>query len=147
MQDILKKRKYKKLIILLLCVLMLSNIAHMKVLCFGVDGHIELESAFNSCCEDHDEHGSFYAAAQGIFSFQAEGEESKRCGLCIDIPITIDIITLSNTDQKWDPIVQISGTNLHIDTEKLNSSVYEKTLYNFNTISYYEPLRTVIMLV
>lgn len=142
-----KKRKYEKRIIVFLFILIMSNIAHCKVLCFGADGHIEIESAFNSCCEDHEEHANFYVPTWDKYSSQAEDEESKRCGLCIDIPITNDLIQLSDTNQKWNHIFQIPAINEIKDIDKLNNSANNLISCFFNSTSYYMPLRTVILLV
>ncbi|MCP4262104.1 MAG: hypothetical protein GY774_32080 [Planctomycetes bacterium] len=139
-----KKQVYKKGIIVFLCLLVVGNLAHGKVLCFGVDGHIELESAFHDDCS---EPGHSSVSGQVVLSSKADSEICEHCGPCIDVPISKDLVKISNTPQKLNPIFLIQTTNLHTDIDKLNSSVYTFTKDTIFDTSYFDPLQTVILLV
>ena len=138
------KQIYKKCVIVLLCISIAANLAHWKVLCFGADGHVEFESAFHKCCEDPD-----YSSApdQNELSYKAGHETCKHCGPCVDIPISNDVVQISNTPQKIITKFPVSTTYMLIDTDEHSSSVYNLASNIFTDTSYFRPLRTVILLV
>ena len=133
MLKLAKQQMYKKCIIVFLSLLIVCNLVHWKVLCFGADGHIELESAFHKCCEDPD-HSS--APDQNEFSYKAGHETCKHCGPCVDMPITNDLVQISNTPQKIITKISLPTTYMFIDTDKLNSYVY-----NLVSNSFIDPAR------
>ena len=135
---------YKKCVIVILCISIAANLAHWKVLCFGADGHVELENAFHKRCDDPD-HSS--APVQNVFSSKAGHELCNHCGPCIDVPIPNDLVQISNTTQKLNQKFLVQTTYMLIDTDKLNSSVYNLASNTFTDTSYFTPLRTVILLV
>ncbi len=139
-----KKQIYKKCIIVLICLSIAGNLAHWKVLCYGADGHIELESALHERCEDPD-HSS--VSDRTTLSSQAGHENCKHCGPCINVPISNDLVQISNTDQKLNQKFLVQTTYMFIDTDKLNSSVYNLVSNSFTDTSYFTPLRTVVLLV
>ena len=144
MLKLAKKQTYKRYIIVFLCFLIVGNLAHWKVLCFGADGHVELESAFHECCDEPD-----YSSApnQNGLHYKAVHENCKHCGPCIDMPISNDLVQISTTSQKIISKFPVTITNMLIDTDKLNSSVYHLASNNFTDTSYFTPLRTVVLLV
>ena len=144
MLKLAKKKRYRKYVVLLICLLVVGNIAHWKVLCFGADGHIELETAFHERCDDPDHYD---ASEQNMLSSKAGHEICKHCGPCVDIPISNDLVQISNTPQKLNIKFIVSTTYMLIDTDKLNSSVYNSASNTFSDTSYFDPLCTVILLV
>jgi hypothetical protein len=122
--------------------LKLTGKQNWKVLCFGADGHVEFESAFHERCDDPD-HSS--APVQDVFSSKASHEICNHCGPCIDMPITNDMIQISNTPQKIITKLSVPTTYMLIDTDKLNSSVYNLASNSFTETSYFSPLRTVVL--
>ena len=139
-----KQQMYKKCIIVFLSLLIVGNLAHWKVLCFGADGHIELESAFHKCCEDPD-HSS--APDQNEYSYKAGHENCTHCGACIDMPISNDLIQISNTPQTIITKFTVPSTYMLIDTDKLNYSEYNIASNSFTDTSYFRPLDTVVLLI
>jgi hypothetical protein len=138
------KQMYKKCVIVLLGISIAANLAHWKVLCFGADGHVELESAFHKCCEDPD-----YSSApdQNGLEYKAGHENCTHCGACVDMPISNDLVQISNTPQKIITKFPVSTIYMLIDTDKVNSSVYNLASNSFTDTSYFSPLRTVVLLV
>jgi hypothetical protein len=138
------KQMYKKCVIVLLCISIATNLIHWKVLCFGADGHVEIESAFHECCEDPD-----YSSApdQNGLSYKAGHETCKHCGPCVDIPISNDMMQISNTPQKIITKYPVPATYMLIDIEEHSSSVYNLASNSFTDTSYFRPLRTVILVV
>ncbi len=139
-----KKQMYKKYFVVFICLLIAGNLTHGTVLCFGADGHIELESAFHERC-DHPVHS--YASDQNQLSSEAEHEICKHCGPCVDMPISNDLVKISNTPQKLITKFLVPTTYMLIDTDKLNSFVYNLASNTFTDTSYFTPLRTVVLLV
>lgn len=139
-----KKQMYKKCIVVLICLSIVSNLAHGTVLCFGSDGHIEIEAAFHECC-DHPVHSS--APDQNQLSCEAEYEISKHCGPCIDIPISIGLAKISRTSTKLNPTFPAPVINMVVLTDKFDFSAYNSASNTFAATSYFTPLRTVILLV
>ena len=134
----------KKCVIAFLCISIAANLTHWKVLCFGADGHVEFESAFHERCDDTD-HSS--APVQDVFSSQAGHEMCNHCGPCIDVPISITMAKISRTPQQLNQQFLLETTYVFIDTEKHSSSVYNSASNSFNDTSYFDPLRTVILVV
>ena len=139
-----KKQMYKKFIIVFLCLLIVCNLAHWKVLCFGADGHIELEPAFHKCCEDPD-----YSSTpdQNELSYKEGHGICKHCGPCVDIPISNDLEQISNTPEEKITEFSLPATYILIDADKLNSFVYNVNSNTYTDTSYFDPLRTLILLV
>ena len=144
MLKLAKQQMFKKCIIIFLSLLIVGNLAHWKVLCFGADGHIELESAFHKCCEDPD-HSS--APDQNELSYKAGHETCKHCGPCVDMPIFNGLVQIFNTPQKIITKFPLTTTSMLVDTDKLNSSVYNVASNTYTDTPYFSPLRTVVLLV
>ncbi len=139
-----EKQMYKKCIVVLICLSIVGNLAHGTVLCFGSDGHTELESAFHERCGDP-VHSS--APDPKKLSRKAEHEICKHCGPCVDIPISIGLAKISQTSTKLNPTFPAPVTNMIVLTDKFDFSAYNSALYTFAATSYFTPLRTVVLLV
>ena len=139
-----KKQMYKKYFVMFICLLIAGNLTQGVVLCFGADGHIELESAFHKQCEDpvHS-----YASDQNKLHYEAHHVEGKHCDPCVDVPISIDLAKISHTPKQSNPTFPITAANMIAGTDKPNSSAYNFAPNTFVATSYFTPLRTVIMLV
>lgn len=83
---------HKKCILVLTCLLMFGNLAHRAVLCFGADGHIEIESVFHEQCGNH---ARFHPADQKRSEHMHI--KDKHCELCVDIPLSDNYITKQST--------------------------------------------------
>ena len=138
------KQMYKKCVIVLLCISIAANLIHWKVLCFGSDGHVEIESAFHKCCENPDNSS---APDQNELSYKAGHENCTHCGACVDMPISNDLVQISNTPQKIITNFPVPTIYVLIDNDKLNSSVNNLASNTFTDTSYFDSLRTVILLV
>jgi hypothetical protein len=90
------KQLCKKSMVVLICLLMVGNLVQGPVLCFGSDGHIELESAFHKRCDDpvHS-----YASDQNRLSYEAGHEKNKHCEPCVDVPISISLTETFRTSE------------------------------------------------
>ncbi len=139
-----KKQMYKKCFIVLICLLIAGNLTHGTVLCFGADGHIELESAFHERC-DHPVHS--YPSDQNQLSSEAEHEIGKHCGSCVDVAISIGLAKISRASTQLNPTFQVPATNVIVATDKFDFSAYNSASNTFSATSYFTPLRTVILLV
>ncbi|MFQ5771531.1 MAG: hypothetical protein ACE5HX_13415 [bacterium] len=139
-----KKQMYKKCIAVFICFLIVGNLAHGTVLCFGSDGRIEIESAFHECC-NHPVHS--YASDKNQLSSEAEHEIGKHCGPCVDVPISIGLAKISRASKQLNLTFLAPATNVIVATDKLNFSAYNSASNTFVATSYFTPLRTVILLV
>ncbi|MBA7484223.1 hypothetical protein ES707_19747 [subsurface metagenome] len=139
-----KKQMYKKYFVVFICLLIAGNSAQGVVLCFGGDGHIELESAFHKQCEDpvHS-----YTSEQNQLSYQVDHIKGKHCAPCVDVPISIGLAKISHTPKQLNPTFPVPATNMIVGTDKPNSSAYNFAPNTFVATSYFTPLRTVILLV
>ena len=140
-----RKQVYKKCVVVLICFLIAGNSVHGTVLCFGADGHTEIESAFHERCNDpvHS-----HAPDQNQLSYKAEHEKAKHkhCEPCVDIPISISLAKISHTPKQLNPTFPVPATNTIIGTDKPDSSAYNFTPNTFVPSPYFRPLRTVILL-
>jgi len=122
---------------------MAGNSAHWAVLCFGSDGHIEIESAFHGRCDDpvHS-----YTSDQNQLSYEADHEEGKHCKPCVDIPISIGLAKVFRTPKQLNPTFPVPVTNMIVLTDKFNFPACNSAPNTFDAASYFTPLRTVILL-
>jgi hypothetical protein len=83
--------------VLLICLLIIGNLAQGTVLCFGADGHVEIESAFHERCTTptHAPH----AEPQQLSRWVAH-EKGDHCGPCIDIPISTTPVKITRLLKK-----------------------------------------------
>ena len=139
-----KKQMYKKCFVVLICLLIAGNLTHGTVLCFGADGHIELESAFHERC-DHPVHS--YPSDQNQLSSEAEHEIGKHCGSCVDVAISIGLAKISRASTQLNPTFPAPVANMIVLTDKFDFSAYNSATNTFAAPSYFTPLRTVILLV
>lgn len=134
----------KKYVVVFICLLIIGNLAQGTVLCFGADGHIELEYAFHKCC-DHQVHSS--ATGQNQLSREAGHEKDKHCEPCVDIPISIGLAKIFHTPKRLNPTFPVPATNVIVLIDNLIFSAYNSISNTLETTSYFTPLRTVILLV
>ena len=138
------KKLCKKCMIVLICLLIIGNLAQGTVLCFGADGHVELESAFHKHCDDpvHS-----HTSDQNQHSHEAGHEKGKHCEPCVDIPISIGLAKISHKPKQLNPTFPVLSTNVIILTDKLDFPAYNSISNTFVDTSYFTPLRTVILLI
>jgi hypothetical protein len=120
------------------------NSAQGTVLCFGADGHIELESAFHEHC-DHAVH--FHTSDQNQPSYETSHERCEHCRPCVDVPISFGLAKISPVKKQLNPTFLVPSTNVIVLVENLGSSAYDSISNAFFDTSYFTPLRTVILLV
>jgi len=135
---------YKKFVVLLICLFVAGNSAHGVVLCIGVDGHIEIESAFRECCDDL---VRFQLTERNRLSCQSDHEKDKHCGPCIDIPISIGLAKITHVSKQLNSTFPAPATNVIVLANKFNLSVYNSASSAFDVASYFTPLSTVILLI
>jgi hypothetical protein len=69
----------------LICLLLLGNVPNGLVLCFGADGHVELELASHKKCVGADHQSSVkHSESPGVEELH---QDHKHCQPCADIPI------------------------------------------------------------
>jgi hypothetical protein len=129
--------------VVLICLLIIGNLAQGTVLCFGADGHVEFEPAFHKHC-DHPVH--YRASDQNQHFYEAGHEKGKHCQPCVDIPISIDLAKISPVTKQLNPTYLVPATNVIVLTDNLDFSAYNSVSNTFVDTSYFTPLRTVILL-
>ena len=142
--NLAKKQMYKKCFVVFICLLIAGNLTHGTVLCFGADGHIELESAFHERC-DHPVHS--YPSDQNQVSSEAEHEIGEHCEPCVDVPISIGLAKITLVPEQLNSTFPAPATNVVVLANKFNLSAYNFASNTFAAPSYFTPLRTVILLV
>jgi hypothetical protein len=139
-----RKQIYKKCFVVFICLLIVGNSAHGVVLCFGVDGHIEIESAFHERCDDP---AHSQPTDQKQLSYEADHQKGKHCQPCVDIPISISLAKISHAPKQSNSTFPAPATNVIVLANKFNLSAYNSASNTFAATSYFIPLRTVILLV
>jgi hypothetical protein len=129
--------------VVLICLLIIGNLAQGTVLCFGADGHVELEPAFHKRC-GHPVH--YRASDQNQHFSEAGHEKVKHCQPCVDIPISIGLAKISHISKQLNPTSPFPAANVIADTDKTNCSAFHLISNTFIDTSYFTPLRTVILL-
>ncbi|MGB2808257.1 MAG: hypothetical protein WBC22_10975 [Sedimentisphaerales bacterium] len=137
------KKLYKKCMVVLICFLIIGNLAQGTVLCFGADGHVEFESAFHKHCDDpvHS-----HTSDQNQHSHEAGHEKDKHCEPCVDIPISIGLAKISHISKQLNPTSPVPTANVISDVDKINCSKFHLISNTSLDTSYFTPLRTVILL-
>ena len=137
-----RKQIYKKCFVVLICLLIVGNSAYAAVLCFGEDGHIEIESAFHKRCDDpvHSQ-----PTDQKQLSYQVDHVEDRHCEPCVDIPIFISLAKISRASKQLNSA--FPATNVIVLANKFNLSAYNSASSAFDAAPYFTPLRTVILLI
>jgi hypothetical protein len=129
--------------VVIICLLIIGNLAQGTVLCFGADGHVELEPAFHKHC-DHLVH--YHASEQNQHSHEPGHEKGKHCEPCVDIPISMGLAKISHTPKRSNPTSPVPAANVIADTDKINCSAFHLISNTSVDTSYFTPLRTVILL-
>ena len=124
-----------------MCLFIIGNLVPWNVLCLGADGHVEVESAFNDCCNSPD-HSSL--TDSDFFSSTEDHEMCKYCGPCIDIPIINDIVRISKKTQELN-LKYPTTTSFLVDSNNFNSTENHLVSKNFSDTSFYIPLCTVVL--
>ena len=144
----ISKRTYKKCIVVLICLLFVSNSTHGAVLCFGSDGHVEIESAFHERCDDH---AHSQPTDQKQLSYQSDHiiDENidENCEPCVDVPIYIGLAKIIRVSKQLNFTFPAPVTNVIVLANKFNLSAYNSVSSAFDTASYFTPLSTVIFLI
>ena len=144
MLKLAKNKKYRKYVVLFICLSLVGNLAHWKVLCFGEDGHVEIESAFHERCNDPHLH---LISDKTTLSANEGHELCSHCGPCVDIPISNDLADISKIHQKINVQYQVPITYILFDNDKINSFLYNSASNGFADTSYFDPLYTVVLLI
>ena len=139
-----RKQIYKECVIVLICLLIVGNSAHGVVLCFGVDGHIEIESAFHERCDDP---AHSQPTDQKQLSYRSGHVKDKHCEPCVDIPISISLAKITRVPKQSNSTFPAPATNVIVLANKFNLSAYNSASTAFDAASYFTPLRTVILLI
>jgi hypothetical protein len=137
------KKLCKKLMVVLICLLIIGNLAQGTVLCFGADGHVELEPAFHKHC-DHRVH--YHASVQNQHSHEPGHEKGKHCEPCVDIPISASLAKISHTFKQLKTTSPAPAANVIADIDNINCSAFDLISNTSDDTSYFTPLRTVILL-
>ena len=129
------KQIYKKWFVVVMCLLMGGNSAHGVVLCFGVDGHIEVESAFHERCDDP---AHSRPTDQNQLSYQSDHTKDRHCEPCVDIPISGNCVTKRITSfvmKKSSPLKILSETIISVSTNDTVSTNKERVAKSGNRVS------------
>ena len=138
------KQVYKKCFVVLICLLLAGNSAHVVVLCFGANGHIEIESAFHERCDDS---AHSQPTDQNQLSYQVDHVEDRHCKPCVDIPISISLAKITHVSKQLNSTFPAPATNVIVLANKFNLSAYNSASNTFDAAPYFTPLRTVILLI
>ena len=138
------KQIYKKCLVVLICLLIVGNSAHGVVLCFGVDGHIEIESAFHERCDDP---AHSQPTDQKQLSYQSDHVKDRHCEPCVDVPISVSLAKISSVPKQLNSTFPAPVTNVIALTSKFNLSAYNSASSVSDAASYFTPLCTVILLI
>ncbi len=137
-----RKQVYKKCLVVLICLLMVGNLAYGVVLCYGVDGHIKIESAFHERCDGR---AHSQPTDQKQLSYQSEHAKDKHCEPCVDVPISIGLAKITRVAKQLKSTFPAPAATVIVPADKFNLSAYNSALSAFDATSYFRPLRTVIL--
>jgi hypothetical protein len=143
MVNLTGKKVYKKCAVVLICLLVICNLAQGVVLCLGADGHIEIESAFHKRCAGPAHSG---ASDKNQSFYQSDNEDCKHCGPCIDVPISFGFAKIIRMPKQVNSTVSAPAAVVIAASDKLAFSAYNSASDTSSITSYFTPLRTIILL-
>ena len=139
-----RKHVYKKCVVVLICLLIAGNLTHGAVLCLGSGDHIEIESAFHNRCGDH---SHYQQAKQKRLSDQNDHITARHCEPCVDVPITIGMTKRGRTIEQLNSTFQVPAAKTIVPDGRFNNSAYSLGSNIFDPVSYFVPLRAIILLI
>ena len=139
-----RKQIYKKCIVVLICLLIVGNLAQGVVLCFGSDGHVEFESAFHERC---DSHSHSQPTDQRQLSYQSDHLENSHCEPCIDVPITIGLAKITDVFEQFNSTFHVPAVETIVLEGRFNNSAYSSGSNVLDAVPYFAALRAVILLI
>ncbi len=128
-----KKKIYKECVIVLICLLMFGSVACGAVLCFGSDECVSIELRPPDCCDD-------------CLDVPVQPSPNS-CDECIDIPIYIGLAKITRVSKQLNFTFPAPVTNMIVAGDKLNFSAYNSASSAFDAVSYFTPLRAIILLI
>lgn len=138
-----RKQRYK-CVAVLVCLLIAGNSVHGTVLCFGTDGHVEIEPTFHERCNDpaHSKH-----TEQKQPSYQVNHVENEHCRPCLDFPISTGLVKIARTPKQLNRAFSAPATTVIAPADQFNLSAYNSASISFGAAPYFVPLGTVVLLI
>jgi len=137
-----KKQIYRKSIVVLICLLIVGSSVQGAVLCFGADGHIEIESGFHERCDDavHS-----HSPEAGQLDYEVVHEKDRHCEPCFDVSLSVGFAKISTASKQLSRTFTTPGTKAIATCDKLNFCTYNSTSHTFFVTSFFASLRTVVL--
>ena len=130
---ITKKQIHKKCLVVLICLLVFGNLAHSAMLCSGSDEGVSIELRSADYCD-----ACFCVPVQ---------PSPNSCGECIDIPIYIGSAKITRVSKQLNSSFPAPAANMIVPANKFNLSACSSASNAFDAVSYFTPLRAVILLI
>jgi hypothetical protein len=138
--------KHERFAFLLICLFVWAGASQGVVVCVGFDGHVALEPAFHERCHHH-VHAEEIVAGQPTEEISSHSE-SRHCQPCIDIPVSLGLPRDYPQPAKLQPRPPISNAPVNGDMTVEAISMFAGVSEPFYiTTPYFDPLRTIILLV
>lgn len=133
-----------KCVAVLVCVLIAGSSVQGVVLCFGTDGHVEIETVFHERCNDsaHSQH-----AEHKDSSYQVGHVENEHCGPCVDFPLAIGLEKITRTSKQLNHTFSSPERTVISPADSLNLSAHNSASITFDAAGYFDPLCTVVLLI
>ena len=138
--------KHKRFAFVLICLFVWASASQGVVVCVGSDGHVALEPAFHTCCHHpvHTEEAEVNQVTEDISSHV----ESRHCQPCIDIPVSFGLPDGCSQLSKPELRPQIPSLLVYPNTALESILIFTGVSEPFYiTTPYFDPLRTVVLLV
>jgi hypothetical protein len=137
-----KKHMYK-CVALLVCLLIAGNSVHGAVLCFGADGHVEIESTFHEQCSAP---AHAQRTEQEQLACQIEHAENGHCVPCEDVPISIGLAKITRTPKQLIPAFSALAVTVTAPADRFNFLAYHSASTALGT-AYFVPPSSVVLLI
>ncbi len=137
-----KKQIYRKSIVVLICFLIVGTLAQGTVLCFGADGHIEIESGFHERCDDP---VRSHSSEPGQLDYEVVHEKDRHCKPCFDVSLSVGFAKISTASKQSGRTLATPATKTIAAYDKLNFCTYNSTSHTFFATSFFASLRTVVL--
>jgi hypothetical protein len=123
------KQIYKKCLVVLICLLVFGNLAHSS-LCLGSDKYASIELRPADCSDK-----CFCVPFQ---------PDPNPCGQCVSIPIYTGLENITRVAKQLNST--FSAPAVIVTANKFNHSAYSSVSNTFDVTSYFNPLRTVVLI-
>lgn len=139
------KRAYIQYISVVICLSVVFSNSEAVILCISEDGHIAVETASSDCCAGF----PVGFSENRVFASDERDQpaNSDDCGPCVDIPLSAGLAGTVTVAKQRNLTILASAPIGSPPAQSHQFSELRLAIESFTLISYFTPLRSIILLI